>query len=331
LKILVTGSTGFIGNALCHELAACGEQVIAFHRPTSNTSPLDDLNIEHRIGDLKDPASINKAVKGIHALIHCAAQLGKPTEWQQYYDVSVRGTRTLLNAARAANVRRFIHTSSVAALGVPERGVDGVSPTFLTETHTWNFSPRRWVYGYAKYLAELEVQRAVALGLDAVIVNPSTVFGPGDVLRAKSSIIRMVSEQGLRLSAPGGMNVVHIRDVIRGHLSALEYGLRGERYILGGENITHDLFIQTIQNVACISSKIISLPLPFVNLVRRLFFLTSRILHLDINPGILNLAGFYFYYNLEKSQKYLRLPAPLNARQAITDACHWFKEYSPEC
>ncbi len=331
MKILVTGSTGFIGNALCHELVACGEQVIAFHRPSSNIKPLDDLTIEHRIGDLNDPDSIHKAVKGVQAVIHCAAQLGSSTDWKRYYNVTVRGTRTLLDAARVAKVRRFIHTSSVAALGVPEHGYRNSSRSLLTETHTWNFHPRRWVYGYAKYLAELEVQRAVAMGLDAIIVNPSSVFGPGDVLRAKNSVLRMVAEQGMRLSAPGGMNVVHIRDVVQGHLAALEKGIRGERYILGGENLTHDRFIKTIQNVAGISTRIISLPLPLVVLVRKLFFLTSHILHLSINPGILNLAGFYFYYDLEKSCKQLGLPESMSARQAITDAYKWFKEYSPSC
>jgi len=326
LKILVTGSTGFIGSAICRELVARGEQVTAFHRSGSNTRPLDDLTIEHRIGDLNDPASLINAVKGVDAVIHCAAQLGSSTDWRRFYDVTVRGTRALLDAARAAKVRRFVHTSSVAALGVPERGFRNYSLSLLTETHTWNFPPQRWQYGYAKYLAELEVQRAVALGLDAVIVNPSSVFGPGDVLRVQTSVIRMVTEHGLRLSAPGGMNVVHIRDVVLGHLAALEHGLRGERYILGGENLPHDQFIRYILESAGLSTRIITLSLPLMKLMRKLFFLTSRILHLSINPGILNLAGYYFYYDLEKSHKQLGLPSPSSARQAITDATQWFKE-----
>ncbi|MGB8252674.1 MAG: NAD-dependent epimerase/dehydratase family protein [Anaerolineaceae bacterium] len=328
MKILVTGSTGFIGSAICRELASRGEQVIAFRRSGSNTKPLDDLTIEHRIGNLNDPTSLIKAVKGVDAVIHCAAQLGSSTDWRRFYDVTVRGTRELLDAARAEKVRRFVHTSSVAALGVPERGFRNSSRSLLSEAHTWNFPSQRWQYGYAKYLAELEVQRAVALGLDAVIVNPSSVFGPGDVLRAQSSVIRMVADGGLRLSAPGGMNVVHIRDVVLGHLAALEHGLRGERYILGGENLPHDQFIRHILECAGLSTRIITLPLPLVKLMRKLFFLTSRIFHLSINPGILNLAGYYFYYDLEKSHKQLGLPSPSSARQAIADAAQWFKEQS---
>lgn len=331
MKILVTGSTGFIGSAICRELSARGEQAIAFHRSSSDTKQLDDLPIEHRIGDLTDAASLSNAVKGVDAVIHCAAQMGSTTDWQRFFSVTVKGTRSILEAARAAKVRRFIHTSSVAALGVPEHGYQNHSQALLSETHTWNFIPQHWQYGYAKYLAELEVQRAVALGLDAVIVNPSSVFGPGDILRTQSSVIRMVTDHGLRLSALGGMNVVHIRDVVLGHLAALEHGLRGERYILGGENLTHDEFFHNILESAGLKTRIITLPLPLVTLMRKLFFLTSRIFHLSINPGILNLAGYYFYYDLEKSQRQLRLPSPLSARQAVSDAALWFKEYSLPC
>jgi dihydroflavonol-4-reductase len=331
LKILVTGATGFIGGAVCRELASRGEQVRVLHRVTSNTLLLDDLPVEHHIGDLNDPPSLLKPVKGVEAVIHCAAQLGNTTDWSRFYNVTVLGTRALLNAAREAKVKRFIHTSSVAAFGVPDRGFKEKGSSLLTETHTWNFRPQHWQYGYAKYLAEMEVQRSVALGLDAVIVNPSSVFGPGDALRSQSSILHLIADHGLRLCAPGGMNVVHVQDVVTGHLAALEHGVRGERYILGGENISLEHFFRIILGTADISAHLINLPIPLVGLIRKLFFLTSRLLHLDINPGILNLAGYYFYYDLEKSIRHLKLPAPLSARQAVVDAHRWFKEHPIVC
>jgi len=327
LKILVTGATGFIGGAICRALTTRGDQVRAFHRATSNTSLLDDLAVEHYLGDLNDLSSFKSSFKGVDAVIHCAAQLGGAADWQRFYAVTVRGTRAVLEAAREAKVRRFVHTSSVAALGVPESGPLRKNPITISETHTWNFDPKRWQYGFAKYLAEMEVQRAVTMGLDAVIVNPSSVFGPGDILRNRNSVIRLVAEGGLRLSAPGGMNVVHIADVVRGHLAALEYGRRGERYILGGENIPHERFFRSILDAAGIHARLVTLPLPLVSWVRKLFTLTSGLLHLDINPGILNLAGYYFYYDLEKSMHELHLPEPLTARQAVSDANHWFKEH----
>ncbi|MBN2678109.1 MAG: NAD-dependent epimerase/dehydratase family protein [Anaerolineaceae bacterium] len=328
MNVLVTGSSGFIGGAICRELVSRGERVRAFHRPGSNTLLLDDLPVEHHIGDLNDPSSLLNPMKGVSVVIHCAAQMGNTTDWKHFFNVTVRGTQAVLDIAREEKVKRFIHTSSVAALGVPEPGIKGSDASLLSETHTWNYSPKLWQYGYAKYLAEMEVQRAVALGLDAVIVNPTSVFGGGDVLRNESSVIRLVADRGLNLCAQGGMNVVHIHDVVVGHLSALEHGLRGERYIIGGENISHAAFFHTILSLTGKSRRLIILPPPLVKLVRRLFFITSRLLHLDINPGILNLAGYYFYYDLEKSQRQLRLSTPLDAKQAVIDASQWFKEHT---
>jgi dihydroflavonol-4-reductase len=327
LKLLVTGATGFVGGAICRELAARGDRVKAFHRVNSDTSLLDDLPVEHQIGDLNDPASLRIAVKGVDAVIHCAAQLGSHADWQLYDQVTIKGTRAILEAARDARVRRFIHTSSVAALGVPESGPSRRIIPLISESHTWNYLPHRWPYGYAKYLAELEVQHAVALGLDAVIVNPSSVFGAGDLQRKESSVIHMVADRGLRLSAPGGMNVVHISDVVQGHLAALEYGRSGERYILGGENIPHDQFFLTILEIAGIQTRLVKLPLSLVRVMRKLFFITSRLLRVNVNPGILNLAGFYFYYDLEKSMRELGLPLPRSTRLAIDDTYRWFKEH----
>lgn len=330
MKVLVTGSTGFIGGAICRELIARGDHVRAFHRARSNTSLLDDLPVEHQIGDLNDPPSLSRAVKNMDAIIHCAAQLGSHGDWSNYQAITIQGTRAILEVAREANIKRFIHTSSVAALGVPEIGPSRRTIPLLSEYHTWNFYPQRWPYGYAKYLAELEVQRAVALGMDAVILNPSSVFGAGDLLRNRNSIIRLVAERGLRFSTAGGMNVVHIHDVVQGHLAALEYGRRGERYILGGENITFDWFINTVNEISGHHAQVINLPLPLVRLMRKLSRVTARLLHLNNNLGILNLAGFHFYYDIEKSLRELKLPAPLCSRQAVVDAYLWFKEHPIE-
>jgi dihydroflavonol-4-reductase len=327
LKILVTGATGFIGGAICRELSARGARVRAFHRSSSNTALLDDLPVEHHIGKLEDPGSLARAVKGVDAVFHCAAQLGSHGDWQKYQSVTIQGTRDLLAAAREARVKRFIHTSSVAALGVPENTPHSKETPLLSENHTWNFPSHRWPYGYAKYLAELEVQHAVALGLDAVILNPSSVFGAGDLLRARNTIIRTVTEHGMRLSTSGGMNIVHIHDVVQGHLAALEYGHRGERYILGGENLTHHKFLSTIMACAGIHARLIAMPLSLVRLMRILARTTTRLMHLEINPGILELAGYHFYYDLEKSMRVLKLSVPLDAHQALADAFHWFKEH----
>ena len=123
------------------------------------------------------------------------------------------------------------------------------------------------------------------------------------------------------------MNVVHIHDVVLGHLAALEYGRRGERYILGGENIPHQAFISDVMEIAGVHAQPINLPHSLVTLMRTLSRGTRMLVHMGINPGILHLAGYYFYYNLEKSIRELRLPPPCSARQAVQEAYLWFKEH----
>jgi dihydroflavonol-4-reductase len=148
-------------------------------------------------------------------IFHTAAWMGGHESTGQLHAVTVEGTRTLLQAARLAGVRRFVYTSSVAALGIPEKIARSNQdhPAFIDEHHTWNIPPESYPYGYAKYLAELEVQKAVAMGLDAVIVNPALVFGAGDIYRQAGSVITQVAERRLSVATEGGINCVHIADV----------------------------------------------------------------------------------------------------------------------
>ena len=235
MHILVTGSTGFVGGALCQALVARGHQVRAFHRSSSPLTLLQGLAVEHAIGDLTQPDTIRQAMQGIEIVFHAAAQLNPNGNIGKTYNVTVEGTRSVLAAAQAAGVRRVVHTSSVAALGVPEKGPwqarkasTGIAPTFsglMDENHTWNYPHTRWIYGYAKYLAELEVQNAVSAGLDAVIVNPSLVFGPGDIYRMTNSLIVAAAHKRIPpVSIPGGLNVVAIEDVVAGHLVRVDIG-----------------------------------------------------------------------------------------------------------
>ncbi|MEJ5202022.1 MAG: SDR family NAD(P)-dependent oxidoreductase, partial [Anaerolineales bacterium] len=228
MKILVTGASGFIGSALCRALVNAGHHVRAFHRASSSLKCLSDLPVEHAIGDLTQPDTLSAAVQDIEAIFHAAALMGRARDPGRLYNVTVEGTRSLLKAARQAGVRRFIHTSSIAALGVPEEPPHRQSPPrLMDENHTWNFSPQRWHYGYAKCLAELEVQQAVTHGLPAVIVNPGIVLGPRDVNFVSGSLIRASVSGQLRIVPPGGSNIVHVSDVVSGHIAAAERGRVG--------------------------------------------------------------------------------------------------------
>ena len=326
MRVLVTGSTGFIGGALCRALVLQGHQVRAFHRPSSTLRLLEDLPVEHALGDLTRPETVQAAMEGIEAVFHTAALLGGGRdEPGRMYAVTVEGTRAVLQAARQAGVKRVVHTSSVAALGVPPRAPKGAFPISLNENHTWNYRSDYWPYGYAKYLAELEVQRAVAQGLDAVIVNPTLVFGAGDVYRQTSSLVVLVARQRLPALVPGGVNAVHIADVVAGHLAALERGRRGERYILGGENLTLADLVRKIAAVAGVSAPLVILP---AGLARRLvgpLLLVQSYINFPVGVLLLHLAGMNFYYDGRKARSELGLTSLRPIDDALREAYAWFQ------
>jgi dihydroflavonol-4-reductase len=330
MNVLVTGSTGFIGAALCRALVVREHTVRAFHRPTSNMHLLTDLPVEHAIGDLTQPETIRTAMQGIEVVFHVAAQLGGAGSDTagRMYTVTVEGTRAVLRYAKDAGVRRVVLTSSAAALGVPERSPDPDTPSKappMDENHTWNFPPEAWPYGYAKYLAELEVQKAVANGLDAVILNPSVVFGAGDIYRRDSSVIMTIARRKLGVLVEGGLNAIHIQDVVQGHLAALERGRCGERYILAGENLTIVELIRKIAAVVGAPAPSLVLPAGLVTRAVPAIRLLQPFLDLPVSANDLRLAGNYFYYDMRKAQVELSLPPPRPIEEAIREAYDWFR------
>ena len=324
MKVLVTGSTGFIGGALCRELVAQGHEVHAFHRASSALRVLEDLPVAHVIGDLTQADTLLTAMQDIEVVFHAAAFLGGNDDPGRNYAVTVEGTRSLLEAARKAGVRRVVHTSSVAALGVPESGpVD--EPCLLNESHTWNYRPERWSYGYAKYLAELEVQKAVAGGQDIVIVNPSIVFGAGDVYRQTSSLVVQVARHKLPALVEGGANFVHLQDVVDGHLAALAKGQCGERYILGGENLTLVKVVEKIAAVVGAHPPLIVLPGGVARALAGPAVLFKNFIDLPVGSELLYLAGKFFYYDSHKAQVELGLGSPRPVEEGMKEAYAWFQ------
>jgi dihydroflavonol-4-reductase len=325
---LVTGSTGFIGSHLCHDLLAKGDRVRAFHRPNSPLTLLEGLEVEHAIGDILEPETLKRAMQGVEVVFHAAAQLGGAGK-DPTYASTVQGTRNLMAAAAKAGVRRVVHTSSVAALGVPKGTNRGANRMAVDENHTWNYSPQGWPYGYAKYRAEMEVQAAAASGLDVVIVNPAVVIGAGDINRIGGEVILYVARGRLPIYPAGGLNAVHVDDVVRGHLAALEHGQTGKRYILGNQNLTHRQFLGLIAEVAGVQPPRISVPAWFL---RTLAWPVSilegklRLQHLPIDASSLQRAGYYFYYDTRLAHQELALPEPLPVRQAITEALEWYRQ-----
>ncbi len=324
MKALVTGSTGFIGSHLCRALIEQGWQVRAFHRPTSLLKVLDGLEVEHALGDLTQPESLQTAMEGVEVVFHAAAFMGGSDQPGKQYAVTVEGTRAVMQAALKAGVRRVVHTSSVAALGVPESPRTPGALTAMNENHTWNFRPDWYPYGYAKYLAELEVQKAVSQGLDAVIANPSLVFGPGDLYRQSESILMQVARRKVGVVIDGGINAVHVDDVTAGELAVLAKGRRGERYILGNENLSFVELLRCAAEVTGVPAPNLFLPVGLVRALALPAHWLQAYLDLPISGEMLRLAGYSFFYDTQKARQELDWQPKFSTRQALEDAFQWF-------
>ena len=231
---LVTGATGFLGSAVARALLRAGQEVRVLARPTSDRRNLADLSVEIAVGAMEDTASLARAIAGCRYLFHVAAdyRLWVPDP-AAMYRANVDGTRELMRAALAAGVERIVYTSSVATLGIVAGGsADEITPSRLGDM----IGP----YKRSKFLAEEAVRGMIAEhGLPAVIVNPSTPIGPRDVKPTPTGRLILEAAKG---HMPGyvdtGLNVVHVDDVADGELLAAEKGRIGERYILGGENMS---------------------------------------------------------------------------------------------
>lgn len=233
---LVTGPTGLVGSVLVRRLVDAGDPVRLLLRPRSDTRLLGDLMGRAEIvhGDVRDPESLAVALDGARRVYHLAAWVGFPggSAAERMHAVNVLGTRNVVDAALRAGVERLVHVSSVAALSRPSR-----EEGCLDEDTPWTDSPFNTVYARSKYLAELEVQRAVAEGLDAVIVNPSLVFGVGLPGENTWGIVERVRRNRVPAYPTGATNVVDAEDVAAGMMLAMERGVAGRRYILAGEHL----------------------------------------------------------------------------------------------
>jgi len=231
---LVTGGTGFVGAAVVRALLAAGRKVRVLARPKSPRRNLAGLEVEIVEGALEAPRSLIAAVAGCHTLFHVAAdyRLWVPAP-DEMFRVNVDGTRDLMEAALAAGVERIVYTSSVATLGLVAGGIaDEDTPSCAEDM----IGP----YKRSKFAAEAVVGSLVAeRGLPAVIVNPSTPIGPGDIRPTPTGRIIIEAAAG---RMPGyvdtGLNLAHVDDVAAGHLLAAERGEIGRRYILGGDNLS---------------------------------------------------------------------------------------------
>jgi len=234
MKSLVTGATGFVGSAVVRRLLREDHRVRVLARAGSDRRNLQGIDVEVVEGDLTDAASLARVCDGCDAVFHVAAdyRLWAPQP-EQLYRTNVDGTRALLEASKRAGVPRVVYTSSVATLGIPRNGSPG------DETTEVSLGDMVGHYKRSKFLAEAVVRDYAAQGLPVVIVNPSTPIGPRDIKPTPTGrIVRDAMAGRMPAYVDTGLNVVHVDDVADGHWLAFQRGAVGERYILGGTNLS---------------------------------------------------------------------------------------------
>jgi len=322
MRALVTGATGFVGAAVARALLADGWQVRVLARAGSDRSNLAGLPVEVIEGNLTDAATLAPAVAQCTGLFHVAAdyRLGA-RDPEQLYRSNVDGTRNILNAARRAGVARVVYTSSVATIGIPPGGVPG------NEESPSGLSDMIGHYKRSKYLAEEVAREAAGDAMAVVIVNPSTPVGPGDVKPTPTGRIVLDAAAG-RMPAyvDTGLNIVHVDDVAAGHLLAYRLGRSGERYILGGEDMSLQQILAQIS--ALVGRRPPSIRLPY-GVILPIAYVAEAVAAVTGRPGRVTLEGVrmsrkLMFFSSAKAERELgyRARPPI---EAFADAIAWFR------
>ncbi len=322
MKALVTGATGFVGAAVARALLRNQWQVRVLVRKGSDRTNLRSLDVDPVEGDLKDATSLQRAAQGCEGLFHVAAdyRLGA-RDPSQLYNNNVEGTRLVLEAARRAGVKRMVYTSSVATVGIPKDGTAGDETTPVALENMIGH------YKRSKFLAEEVVMAAAQEGASVVIASPSTPVGPGDIKPTPTGQLVLDAAAG-RMPAyvDTGLNIVHVDDVAAGHLLAYERGRVGERYILGGEDMTLRQILEMISAQAGRKPPTIRLP---YGLVLPMAYVAEGIAKLTGRSGRLTLEGVrmsrkIMFFSSAKAVRELgyswRPP-----QHAFADAITWFR------
>lgn len=325
MRALVTGTSGFVGSAVARRLAADGHDIRVLMRPTSDRRNIDGLDTEIVEGDLADPQSLKAAVKDCDAVFHVAAdyRIWVPDGGASMYRANVDGSRDLVRAACEAGVDRFVYTSSVAVL-YPSPGTE-ISDETLPVTLDDMVSH----YKRSKFLAEEAVMELVRdEGAPVVIVNPSAPFGPRDIKPTPTGRIVLDAAKGkMPAYLDTGLNAVHVDDVAEGHLLAFEKGEIGERYVLGGENVTLREIIEIVTDYVGRSGPWLKLPraplYPMAWAAELIARMTGR--EPVVTVDALRMASKHMYYSSDKAREKLGY-APRPAREALTDAVDWFRD-----
>ncbi len=321
MNIFITGGTGFLGAHLVDALLGLGHRVRIGQRNVATQSNANST--EYIQADILDKDSLRDAMSGIDAVFHVAGFVSyDPSKNQQMHNVNVLGTRNVGEIALELGVKRLVYTSSISALGI------NTNPNIqMNETHTFNAESSGMAYFTTKYGAEQELHRLKSKGLDYVIVNPGSILGPKDSRKKKQVYPGLIQRLNPPFAIPGGNSFVDIEDAVAGHLLAWKNGRCGERYILGGENLTLRELIDRTNRILgrretrfCLPPWLMPLLAQGVRLAR---WMGKPI---TVTPELIrNMASWYLFVDSSKATQELGY-TPHSIDGAITRTLEWLRE-----
>lgn len=324
MKVVVTGANGFLGSWLVRALAAAGHDVHALVRPTSDVSELKGVNCAFDHGDVSDPDSLKRAFHGADSVFHLAGVVSyRKADRERLEKVNVGGTRNVIEAVRACGVRRLVHLSSVTAIGAGFH-----KSQILNEESEYNLAPLDIGYFETKRKGEQLVRESCARGeIDAVILNPSAVYGPGDAAKGSRDTQVKVAQGRFPFSTSGGLGVLAIEDAVAGILAAWEKGRRGERYILAGENWTIRRLFEEIAAVAGVKPPPIHLPNFILFALGALGDGLTKIgVRSSFSLDKARTATLFNWFDSSKARRELGFN-PRPAREAVQASVGWMKDH----
>jgi dihydroflavonol-4-reductase len=308
---------------LATALVGRGDSVRVLRRAGSSLITLEGLPVEHAIGDILDPKAVERAVDGCDWVFHVA---GLSSYWrakkEEIYRVNVEGTRIVMAACLRAGVKRVVHTSSIGAIGIPPQGILGNEDTAFDQLSA------SFPYADSKRRAEEEVRKAVERGLQAVIVNPAVVIGAGDQYLIAGHLALEIARGRLVAVPTGGICVADVDAVVQGHISAAERGGVGERYILGGENLSFKQLVATGAALTGRAAPRHTLPPQALPLVGAAVDLMNRVRARPsaVSGDQIRLSAHNLFFDSGKAVRELNYPL-LPFRQAAEKALRWYREH----
>ena len=327
-KVFLTGATGFIGGNLVSKLLNRCYAVKILVRKNVETCHGASLErylwkdkVEIILGNILEPETFSGKINDCEIIIHSAALIAFWNRiWKKLYKVNVIGTKNILDEALKSGCKKFIHISSVAAIGYGENNES------INEEHPYNWSKHKICYMETKHEAELEVQKAIKKGLNAVMVNPANVWGVGDYRGRRAPVIKAV-KFGLPFYVNAGTNFVDVDAVCEAVINTIELGKCGEKYILGGENLTIKEFLGIIADEVNVRKPFIELPKPPVILFSYLQEALGVITGTSPRPAASQLCFFgrKIYYDSSKAIQELKMPV-IPFRECLKKTVRFYRE-----